>query len=279
MLVGFVSPLRGKGSCTSTTVLTALRLSVKYKSNNCIFKAGGDHKQIERPFYSKFNSEYFLKENTGISILEEAIRTKFVNGEIVKGSVRPLIDKRLSVLSGASRMIETEVTKVYSTLGIELKKQFDNTFVDLGDLSTGQSQAILPTCDIVVILLPQDEDVRSIFVETKWLDDLYQKVSGSVIYCFSKLHIGSTITVSKMKKHYKIRSKDTSYLPFSIDFFDRYNSNELVEFIMKVPEERKLFEFQEDNSVLLVRNVDKLISLILRKMNKTLGESDNVNIR
>jgi hypothetical protein len=217
-------------------------MGLNYKMNGLVTHVQGSQKDLQRPFYA------MRPEDTtkgGIVAILRAFSSGHASAETVKNYADDIISTRLDMVAGSPTIEKDKFNMIFAAALETSKKAYNVIFVDAGSGINETSKFWLNKADAVVVPLGPH---ISLFEEV-FKGDSIQKLlkDKKVLYCLSGVNVKSKHTPKKIRAMYKIDKKQFCHISYSVDFYDAYNSNDLLKFLdVSRKTKAKVFELNEE---------------------------------
>ena len=233
--VAFWSNLHGQNGTTSNMLATSIMSVLLHNSKVFLGQTHYNLNNLEAPLFTVSNNDkktYFM--NIGIDALVRAIKSTYLDKEIIENSTLSYMNRKLvllpSTVKSNEKIYEEDLDKTIISILQVVEKYHDIVFLDINTRLNDISNKILDDVDYVVVNLSQNLSVLNDY-EENFLGEFKKK---NIIYIFGNYNPDSTYSLVNLRKSFTwLKSKNVGLIPYNIEFMDSMSDGKIIPFFYK----------------------------------------------
>ena len=166
----------------------------------------------------------------GIDTLTRMIKSERINKEMIYSCLMELIPKHLYLLPGTLwsnvDLYQNVITPALNYCMNAINQQFMLTIIDLGTITSNESNRILEQADVIVMNLSQNQKViqESISIFN----------ASHVFYLIGNYDLYSKYNIQYIHRTYHIPMNQIGIIPYNSMFRDAYSDGEVIKYLCQI---------------------------------------------
>ena len=263
--VAFWSNFHGQNATTSNMLATSIMAVLLHNSKVFLGQSHFQLNNLENPLLvvsSGDRNAYFM--NVGIDALVRAIKSTYLDEEIIENSTLSYMNKKLillpSTVKKSQRIYEENLDKTIVSILEASSKYHDLVIMDTNSRQNKITDKIIDATDLIVINLSQNLRVLNDY-EENYLDKFQGK---NVIYVLGNYNPDSRYNLKNLKKTYSwLKSKNVGLIPYNTEFMDSMSDGKIIPFFYA-----NIMCDKHDSNYYFIQEVKKTTNLIQSIRNK-----------
>lgn len=265
--IAFWSNFHGQNGTTSNMLATSIMSVLLHNSKVFLGQTHYNLNNLEAPLLTVSHNDkksYFM--NTGIDAMVRAIKSTYLDKDIIENSSLSYMNKKLVLLpttiKSNKKIYEEDLNSTIISILQAVDKCHDLVFIDVNTRAHDITNKVLEYVDYVVVNLSQNISVLNDY-EENFLEVFQNK---NIIYLFGNYNPDSSYSLVNLRKSYSwLKSKNLGLIPYNTEFMDSMSDGKIIPFFYK-----NFNNEANDPNYYFIREVVKTTNLIhgLRTKNK-----------
>ncbi|MFV0342403.1 MAG: hypothetical protein ACK5JH_05850 [Anaerocolumna sp.] len=253
----FWSPEGGQTGTTSNILAVAILAALTMGKKVCLTQTHFKDRTLESALLGRGINQEIL-ENMGVDLLLKSSKAYALDKNVIENASFTLL-KGLHILPGTTKLNEkiyeedfiANRTYIYESLS----SNFDITFTDVSSGDNPLSKELMEAADTVVVNLSQNDKLMQDYSKN------YCYLKEKAIYLIGHYHKESRYNLKNLKRSYPFLRKNTTFVPFDVNYMDYFNDGKVIPFFLKnslaTREEDRSFFAQVENSLEMILRVNR----------------------
>lgn len=261
MKIAFWSNVHGQTGTTSNLLAIAILSTLQYKIKMFLAQSHFTLNNLEAPFLTISDldkKEYFM--DVGIDALTRAIKSTYLDNQIIENSTLSFINKQLVLLPGTVKsnrnLYEEDLSKTIVGILQVIDRYYDFVLMDVNSGNCSLSKKILQNVDLIVVNLRQNITVLKDYEQN------YDFINKKILYLLGNYNPNSRYSITNLKKQFSfLRGRNVGVIPYNTEFMDAGAEGNIISYFIKNMNCEK-----EDPNHYFIEEVKNAVNLILSSM-------------
>lgn len=260
MKIAFWSNFHGQSGTTSNMLAVAIMSVLDYKAKVFLAQSHYSMNNLNSSFISVTKpgeKSYFM--NVGIDAIIRAIKTRYLDEEIIENCTLSYMNKKLillpSTVKSNNELYEEDLNRTINSILGAAEKYHDLVLIDVNSRTSGTTNKILDYVDLIVVNLRQNPRVLKDY-EENFLEDFKDK---NIIYMFGNYNPNSLYSIKNLKSQYPwLRRNKLGLIPYNLEFMDSVSSRNTIAFFSR----NHMIEDKNDPNSYFIKEVKKACQFV-----------------
>lgn len=233
--LAFWSNFHGQNATTSNMLATSIMAVLLHKTKVFLGQSHYHLNNLEGPLILVSREErkdYFM--NVGIDAIVRAIKSTYLDEEIIENCTLSYMNKRLILLPSTVKsnqsIYEDDLDRTIISILEAVSKYHDMVIMDVALRQNNITSKILESADLIVVNLSQNINVLRDY-EDNFLKSFQNK---NIVYIMGNYNPDSRYTIKNLRKSFCwLRSNNVGLVPYNIEFMDSISCGNIIPFFYK----------------------------------------------